>query len=70
MAGAGAHTLIPENKVIPDYALVMGTPGKVVKELTPEQVPPDLFTLFKCSRWAKACAGWVKQAAIDRSLGS
>eukprot|EP00961_Rhodomonas_salina_P058489 786064-Rhodomonas_salina.1 len=37
----------------------MGTPGKVVKELTPEQVPPDLFTLFKCSRWAKACAGWA-----------
>ena len=34
----GAHTLIPEGKVIPDNSMVLGTPGKVVKELTPEQV--------------------------------
>ena len=29
----GAHALIPENKVIPDGSLVMGAPGKVVREL-------------------------------------
>jgi len=34
----GAHSLIPEGKEIPDNSLVMGTPGKVVKELRPEQV--------------------------------
>lgn len=33
----GANALITENKVIPDGSLVMGAPGKVVKELTPEQ---------------------------------
>jgi len=34
----GAHALIPEGKVIPDNSLVMGAPGKVVKELSPQQV--------------------------------
>ncbi|MEO0551306.1 MAG: gamma carbonic anhydrase family protein [Pseudomonadota bacterium] len=33
----GAHSLIPEGKVIPDNSLVMGAPGKVVRELSPEQ---------------------------------
>ncbi len=33
----GANALIPEGKVIPDGSLVMGSPGKVVKELTEEQ---------------------------------
>lgn len=30
----GANALVPEGKVIPDNSLVMGSPGKVVKELT------------------------------------
>lgn len=29
----GANTLIPEGKVIPDNSMVMGSPGKVVREL-------------------------------------
>jgi carbonic anhydrase/acetyltransferase-like protein (isoleucine patch superfamily) len=33
----GANSLIPEGKVIPDGALVMGSPGKVVRMLTAEQ---------------------------------
>lgn len=33
----GANSLIPENKEIPDGSLVMGSPGKVVRELTAEQ---------------------------------
>jgi carbonic anhydrase/acetyltransferase-like protein (isoleucine patch superfamily) len=33
----GANSLIPEGKIIPDGSLVMGSPGKVVRELTPEQ---------------------------------
>jgi carbonic anhydrase/acetyltransferase-like protein (isoleucine patch superfamily) len=32
----GANALIPEGKVIPDNSLVMGAPGKVVREVTPE----------------------------------
>lgn len=34
----GAKALIPEGKVIPDNSLVMGAPGKVVREVSPEQV--------------------------------
>jgi len=33
----GAGALIPEGKEIPDNSLVMGSPGKVVRELSPEQ---------------------------------
>ena len=33
----GANCLITENKEIPDGSLVMGAPGKVVRELSPEQ---------------------------------
>lgn len=33
----GANALIPEGKVIPDGSLVMGSPGKVVKELSEQQ---------------------------------
>jgi carbonic anhydrase/acetyltransferase-like protein (isoleucine patch superfamily) len=33
----GANTLIPENKEIPDGSLVMGAPGKVVRQLTEQQ---------------------------------
>jgi carbonic anhydrase/acetyltransferase-like protein (isoleucine patch superfamily) len=34
----GANTLITEGKVIPDGSLVMGQPGKVVRELEPSQI--------------------------------
>ncbi len=34
----GANTLIPEGKTIPDGSLVMGFPGKVIRQLTPEQI--------------------------------
>ena len=34
----GANALIPEGKVIPDGSLVMGQPGKVVRELTEAQI--------------------------------
>jgi carbonic anhydrase/acetyltransferase-like protein (isoleucine patch superfamily) len=33
----GANTLIPEGKEIPDGSLVMGSPGKVVRELSEQQ---------------------------------
>ena len=34
----GANTLIPEGKVFPDGVLIVGSPGKVVRELTAEQI--------------------------------
>ncbi len=34
----GAGAVVTEGKVIPDNSVVMGAPGKVVRELTPEQI--------------------------------
>ena len=34
----GANTLIPENKVIPDRSLVLGSPGKVVRQVTDKEI--------------------------------
>jgi carbonic anhydrase/acetyltransferase-like protein (isoleucine patch superfamily) len=34
----GAGTLVPEGKQFPDGVLIVGTPAKVVRELTPEQI--------------------------------
>lgn len=34
----GAKALIPEGKVIPDRSLVVGTPGRIIRELSDEEV--------------------------------
>ena len=34
----GAGSLVPEGKVIPDGSLVLGTPGRVMRSLTPEEI--------------------------------
>lgn len=34
----GAHAFIPEGREIPDNSMVLGAPGKVVKEIGPEMV--------------------------------
>jgi len=34
----GANTLIPENKVIPDYSLVVGSPGRIIRTLSESDV--------------------------------
>lgn len=34
----GANTLITQNKEIPPYSLVLGSPGKIVRSLTPEDI--------------------------------
>ncbi len=54
----GANTLIPEGKVIPDGSLVMGSPGKVVRELTDEQL----------ARFARNAPHYVKNADRYRQL--
>jgi len=34
----GAKALITENKVIPDNSLVIGSPGKIIRQVTPEEI--------------------------------
>jgi carbonic anhydrase/acetyltransferase-like protein (isoleucine patch superfamily) len=52
----GANTLIPEGKEIPDGVLVLGSPGKVVRELRPEERENLL----------KIAAGYVERARLYR----
>lgn len=52
----GANTLIPEGKVFPDRSLIVGSPGKVVRELTDEEV----------ARLKKSAAHYVENAARYR----
>ena len=48
----GANTLIPEGKVFPDRVLIVGSPGKVVRELNDEEV----------ARLAHSAAHYVENA--------
>lgn len=34
----GANALITENKIIPDGSLVVGSPGKILRSLTPDEI--------------------------------
>jgi len=34
----GANTLITENKIIPDNSLVLGSPGKIIREVTEKEI--------------------------------
>lgn len=34
----GANALVSEGKIIPDGSLVLGSPGKVVRQLTPDEI--------------------------------
>ncbi|HJJ48720.1 MAG TPA: gamma carbonic anhydrase family protein [Methanocorpusculum sp.] len=38
----GAGAVVTENKVIPPNSLVLGVPGKVMRELTPEEIEGNL----------------------------
>ena len=34
----GANALVTENKVIPERSLVLGSPGKVIRQVTDEEI--------------------------------
>jgi carbonic anhydrase/acetyltransferase-like protein (isoleucine patch superfamily) len=48
----GAGSLVPEGKVIPEGSLVLGVPGKVVRQLTPEEI---------------AMNAWIAQHYVEHS---
>ena len=53
----GANSLIPEGKEIPDRSLVMGSPGKVVRELRDDEV----------ARLQRSAQGYVANALRYRT---
>jgi transferase hexapaptide repeat protein len=38
----GAGALVPEGKIIPDDSLVVGVPGKIIKQVSSEQAAASL----------------------------
>ena len=53
----GAHALIPEGKEIPDGSLVMGAPGRVVRELDDRSVRMlELSALHYVENWRRYAA--------------
>lgn len=54
----GAGTLIGENKEIPDNSMVLGSPGRVVRELSPEQAARMSFgSMGYVENWKRFKAG-------------
>jgi carbonic anhydrase/acetyltransferase-like protein (isoleucine patch superfamily) len=54
----GAGSLITENKVIPDNSLVMGSPGKVVRAVSPEEAAGLIASaLHYVENWRRFKAG-------------
>ena len=66
----GANSLIPENKVIPDNSLVMGVPGRVVRELDEEAARRVTRTaahyVANWQRYAKGLALVAPEAELVR----
>jgi carbonic anhydrase/acetyltransferase-like protein (isoleucine patch superfamily) len=48
----GANSLITEKKVIPDGSMVMGSPGRVVRELRPDEI--EFFNSVAPFYWERA----------------
>lgn len=60
----GANTLIPENKDIPARSMVMGSPGKVVRQLTDDDVARfQRGSARYVANWKRFAAGLKPQTA-------
>ena len=58
----GAHALVPEGKVIPPRSLVMGTPGKIVREVTEDDIARNRSAAQSYQRnWKRFAAGFRPQ---------
>lgn len=58
----GANALIPEGKIIPPRSLVMGSPGKVVRQLTDDDVAKIQRGVASYQRnWKRFAAGMKPQ---------
>ncbi|HET8706582.1 MAG TPA: gamma carbonic anhydrase family protein [Pseudomonadales bacterium] len=58
----GANALIPEGKVIPDNSMVLGSPGKVVKEVNEHQIK---VLEFMASHYVENFKRYKRDLVID-----
>ena len=58
----GAHALVPEGKVIPPRSVVMGVPGKIVREASDEDIARNRGATANYQRnWKRFVAGMKAQ---------
>lgn len=62
----GAHTLVTKGTVVPPHSLVLGSPGKVVKDLGPECVEKNRHWAEKYIRVSR---NYINRNLIDPGLG-
>jgi len=53
----GAGALVPQNKRIPDNTLVLGSPARVIREMTPEDIAANRRSASDYVRKARAFKG-------------
>jgi len=70
----GANSLIPENKVIPDNSLVMGAPGRVVREIDEAGVrsltEAAAVYVVRWRRYARGLAAKARQATDAQAFNA
>jgi carbonic anhydrase/acetyltransferase-like protein (isoleucine patch superfamily) len=59
----GANTLIPEGKEIPDGSMVIGSPGKVVKELSDQQ---KMFLEMSASHYVENFKRFKRDLVLEK----
>lgn len=60
----GANALIPEGKVIPDNSMVLGSPGKVVKEISENQ---EVTLTMMATHYVENFKRYKRELAIQKS---
>ena len=60
--GVGANSLLTENKVFPDNSLIVGSPARVVRTLTDDQIAANMASA------AHYVANWRRHAAELREV--
>ncbi len=59
----GAHALVPEGKIIPPRSVVMGVPGKIVREVTDDDIARNRRTCANYQQnWRRFAEGLEPQA--------
>ena len=63
----GAKSLITENKEIPDNSLVMGSPGKIIRQLTDDEIEAVKQNAISCLLYTSPSPRDVEESRMPSS---